>query len=242
LPADRRRDDGTAIALAAHSRNQALLADAGAAAAAVVLAAPTMRSSLALLALLALLPAASAACTWMCRGWNLGNTLEESTYNVWNPPVRAPWVFETVAQRGFDWVRIPAQWGPHTAEAAPYAVDPAFMANLTQTVEISLAQNLTVMVNTHHENRWIDNSTLFAAALPRLVAIWRQIAEKFAAYPDDQLVFELFNEPWAMSVAELNAMNAALLPVVRAKNPTRQVHFGGLGKMNRYIRIPVVNF
>ena len=108
--------------------------------------------------------------------------------------LQAEWVFESVAAAGFDWTRIPAHWGCHTAEAAPYAVDPAFMAQLNTTVGWALAHGLRVMVNTHHENSWIDDSTKFAAALPRLVAIWEQIAAHFSSYPDDRLVFELLNE------------------------------------------------
>jgi endoglucanase len=181
--------------------------------------------------LLSQLPAADGLGVPLRRGWNLGNTLDDWPL-PYNQPVNADWVFEAVAAKGFDWVRIPAQWGPHTATTAPYAVEPDFMAHLNETVGWALAHNLTVMVNTHHENNWIDNSTLFAAALPRLVAIWTQIAAHFGSYPDERLVFELFNEPKHMSMAELNAMNSALLSVVRRTNPTRQIHFGGLASMN----------
>ena len=165
------------------------------------------------------------------RGWNLGNTLEGCKPSE-NP--NGDWVFKSVAAAGFDWTRIPAQWGCHALAAAPYTVDPAFLATVNRTVTWARAHSLRAMVNTHHENSWIDttNVTEFNAALPRLVAIWKQIAEAFSTVPDDALVFELFNEPNKMSVDQLNMMNAALLPVIRATNPTRQVHLGGLADMN----------
>lgn len=175
--------------------------------------------------------AAAALGVPLKRGWNLGNTLEGCAPSE-NP--NGDWVFKSVAAAGFDWTRIPAQWGCHALEVEPYTVDPAFLATVNETVGWARRHSLRAMVNTHHENSWIDttNETAFEAALPRLVAIWKQIAEAFATVPDDALVFELFNEPNKMSVVQLNTMNAALLPVIRASNPTRQVHLGGLANMN----------
>lgn len=180
---------------------------------------------------LVMLPLSTGAGVLLKRGWNLGNTLEGCSPST-NP--NGEWVFETVAAAGFDWVRIPAQWGCHALETAPYTVDAAFLAQVNQTVRWALKHKLRAMVNTHHENKWIDttNTTIFAAALPRLVAIWTQISGAFASYSDDVLVYELFNEPNKMSVDQLNQMNAALLPPIRATNPTRQVHLGGLANMN----------
>jgi endoglucanase len=76
------------------------------------------------------------------------------------------------------------------------------------------------------------NDTAFAAALPRFVAIWRQVAAAFAGAPAS-LSFEVANEPVApLSLASLNAMYAAVLPVVRAQHPTRTVYIGGLSWMS----------
>ena len=168
------------------------------------------------------------------RGWNLGDTLETG-HGL--KGVNGEWVFESVQAAGFDWVRIPCQWDYYTAKSAPYAIDPKFMAQVNTTVGWALKHGLRAMINTHHENDWVESKTdptKFAKALPRLVAIWRQMAEHFAAIPDDQLVFEIFNEPLDMTVAQLNTMNAAVLPVIRATNPTRQVHLGGLEQMGTW--------
>ena len=174
-------------------------------------------------------PAASVVPV-LRRGWNLGNTLDTELYN---PGVNAPWVFDAVKRAGFDWVRIPVHWDPHTAAAAPFAIDPAFMATVRQSVEWALKAGLVAMVNTHHE-RWFDNSTSFDTQLPRFLSIWEQIADEFKDTPDMALVFELLNEPSEITIKQLNAMNTAVLPVVRKSNPTRQVHFGGLAKMGTW--------
>lgn len=203
-----------------------------------------------LIALLACLGPAFASPVVLRRGWNLGNTLDDSppagvarplgTTQYMpagslelTPPVDEPWVFATVKQSGFDWVRIPVQWGPRTAMQPPYSIDPAFMAQVRQTVKMAVAANLTAMVNTHHED-WADNEAAFPAALPRLDAIWAQVAAEFAGYGRGDLVFELFNEPSNLTVGQLNTMNAKLLATVRKTNPDRQVHLGGLAKMGTW--------
>lgn len=49
------------------------------------------------------------------------------------------------------------------------------------------------------------------------------MAVRFAAVNNSLLLFEVFNEPHLMSVDNLNAMNAAVLPIIRDTNPTRTV-------------------
>jgi hypothetical protein len=58
------------------------------------------------------------------------------------PPFRAftltegmpQWVFEAVADAGFDWVRIHVKWGDRTGKAAPYGIKPSFMVVVNETV------------------------------------------------------------------------------------------------------------
>ena len=77
------------------------------------------------------------------------------------------------------------------------------------------------VLNTHHE-KWLDNPSAFNSKLPRLEAIWTQIAERFKD-KNQTLLFEIFNEPHLMSATQLNTMNAKVLPIIRATNPTRMV-------------------
>lgn len=163
------------------------------------------------------------------KGWNLGNTLEEEGASSKNP--RGEWIFQSLQSNGFDWVRIPVKWDQHTATEAPYMIDSNWTAQVVEVVGWANKHGLTAMINTHHEN-WLDQAgDEFDTQLVRFVAIWKQVAEQFKGYPDDKLVFEIFNEPAKMSIDNLNAMNAAVLPVIRKTNPTRQVHLGGLAKM-----------
>ena len=94
----------------------------------------------------------------LTRGWNLGNTLEEAPTptNPYQPRIRKEWIFKAVKDQGFDWVRIPCQWGVRASEAAPFALNATFLAEVNETVHWALGQGLTVMVNAHDEH-WIDS-------------------------------------------------------------------------------------
>ena len=170
-------------------------------------------------------PAPGPPARAMRKGWNLGNTLDFTT----GQQPRAEWVFQSVKEQGFDWVRIPVMWGARTSAWAPYRIETSFMAEVKQTVDWALSKGLTVMVNAHHED-WLD--TNYWGGASRFKSIWTQIAQAFEAYSSASLVFEIMNEPLHMSVDQLNAMNAAILPAIRAVSPTRLVHLGGLRQMH----------
>jgi endoglucanase len=140
---------------------------------------------------------------------------------------RAEWILESVKDRGFDWVRIPVQWGCRADVSGN--IDGSFMSQVEETVGWAKKHGLVALINTHHED-WFDNG----GDLNRLVNIWRQIAEHFQDFADSELVFEIFNEPNHMSLDALNAMNEAVLPVIRNSNPTRMVFLGGLAQMGRW--------
>ena len=113
-------------------------------------------------------------------------------------------------------VRVPVQWGNHVAESKPFAVNETFMRRVEQVVDWSLSRGLVTILNTHHDE-WLEDS--FSSALPRFEALWAQVAERFSNRPE-HLLFEVYNEPHAsqFSADDLNAMNAAVLPIIRAAN------------------------
>jgi len=133
-------------------------------------------------------------------------------------------------------VRIPVRWDEHAARAPPFAVDAPFLARVREVAGWCLARNLTCVVNSHHDD-WIGSAedAAFAAALPRFVAIWTQVAAAFAAAPP-ALVFEVINEPVApLTLASLNALYAAAVPAMRAGgggNAARTIYLGGLSWMS----------
>jgi len=161
-------------------------------------------------------------------GINLGNVLELQAKKL--PPKREPKeaYFDAYAQAGFRNVRIPVRWDKHTGKQAPYEVEADWLALVEQTVDWSLERGLVTVLNTHHET-WLDSAApgVFTRQLPRLLAIWTQVAERFAS-KSENLLFELFNEPHLMTTEDLNTLIAESLEVIRKSNPTRIVLINGL--------------
>ncbi len=167
-------------------------------------------------------------------GINLGNVLEAPHEGDWAPAAQE-YYFDDYVRANFTRVRIPVRWDQHLGTAPPYAIDPPFLTRVQTVVGWCLARNLTCVVNTHHDD-WIGSApnASFPAALPRFVALWTALGAAFAAAPP-ALLFEVINEPVApLSLDNLNALYAAVLPAVRATNPTRTVYLGGLSWMSPY--------
>ena len=103
-----------------------------------------------------------------------------------------------IRERGFRTVRLPVSWAQHVYPLGdePYHIDRAWMARVREVVDWCLAEDLYIVLNTHHET-WLERRTLgsdYEEISEELVAIWRQIADEFAGY-DQRLVFEGMNEP-----------------------------------------------
>jgi endoglucanase len=157
-------------------------------------------------------------------GINLGNRLDLAG----SPPrdVKESF-FDEYHEKGFTNVRVPVCWDGHTNTSAPYTVDPAFLDQVKQVVNWSLDRGMVTILNTHHED-WLDSAGAdFDAKLPRLEAIWTQIAAKFVG-ANETLLFEVFNEPHVMTADQLNKMNAAIVPIIRKQHPSRIILLQGL--------------
>lgn len=158
-------------------------------------------------------------------GYNIGNTLDATGYNVhniyghetsWGNPVIDQALLQRIKDAGFDTVRIPITWYRHVSKDGTYTIDPAFMARVKEVVDYAYACDLYVIINMHHE-AWINVSTLdkdYEQIGVQLSAMWKQVAEAFADY-DQHLIFEGMNEPrmagtsleWTGNKAGFDAVN-----------------------------------
>ncbi|MGB3801651.1 MAG: cellulase family glycosylhydrolase, partial [Lewinella sp.] len=161
----------------------------------------------------------------MGRGINLGNTLEPPLEGAWNNGPAQESHFDAYVDAGFTNVRIPVRWDEHTAEAEPYAVDPAWMDRVEEVVDWGLERDLYITLNGHHED-WLKESYDDPASRARYDSIWVQILDRFGD-KSEKLLFEIINEPFGMTVAEVDDLNARILGIIREDNPTRLVIFGG---------------
>ena len=161
----------------------------------------------------------------MMRGINIGNTLEPPTEGGWNNGPLEEVYFDDYKSAGFTCVRVPVRWEKHAATTAPDASDADWLDRIEQVVDWGLARDLYIILNAHHE-WWLVNNYANSDTLARFESIWQQIADRFKD-KSPKLLFEIINEPYGMTQAQLNELNGNILTIIRAENPQRIVIFGG---------------
>lgn len=184
---------------------------------------------------------AAAANRRLGRGVNLGNALEAPEEGAWGMRLEASY-FKAVKEAGFQSVRIPIRWSAHAAAAAPYTIDPAFLARVDWAVDQATREGLVAVINTHHYEEIFSEPE---AHRERFLGLWRQIAAHFRDRPAS-VYFELLNEPHAKLTDEIwNDLLAKALGVVRATNPDRVVIVGPGGWNNpshlRHLKLPATD-
>lgn len=165
-----------------------------------------------------------AAVDAMGRGINLGNTLEPPTESAWNNGPAQESYFDRYVEAGFTNVRVPVRWDEHTMTTPPYTVDATWMDRVEEVVDWGLERGLYITLNGHHEDWLKENYS--AANQARYDAIWEQIVERFQD-KSDLLIYEMINEPKGLTVAQVDDLNARILGIIRAEEPTRLVIYGG---------------
>lgn len=178
-------------------------------------------------------------------GWNLGNALESAgatwdnatggwkdtwikDYNEWetgwNNPKTTREMIQAVKAAGFDAIRVPVRWVPHITDYSTMSVDPIWMARVREIIDWCMAENLKVILNTHHE-LWLESHPFYnekAELQRKLKALWTNIATAFRDY-DSRLAFAGTNEvtvgwqaPTAENLAVQNGYNQDFIDAVRA--------------------------
>ncbi|MBL8275451.1 MAG: glycoside hydrolase family 5 protein [Pelomonas sp.] len=177
--------------------------------------------------------AARTAAAALASGINFGNMLEAPTEGAWGLKVEDEFIqlfgpAPAVSQA----VRLPVRWSNHASADAAATIDAAFMTRVETIVNKLLARGVTVVLNMHHYHQLdgdaVESGEAAVAAdvvQLRFLAMWRQIAERFAA-AGPGLVFELYNEPHNKLEADWNTLASRALRVVRDSNPNRVVMIG----------------
>ncbi|MFK7994585.1 MAG: glycoside hydrolase family 5 protein [Granulosicoccus sp.] len=169
------------------------------------------------------------------RGMNLGNALEAPEEGLWGLTLES-YFFDRIAEAGFDSVRVPIRWSVHAGNAAPYTIDPEFFVRVDWVVAQAKRNNLAVVLNVHHYEALMASP---ATERTRYLALWEQIAQRYAAESDD-VFFELLNEPTERFNDEPALWNSLLVEavdVVRQSNPDRALIVGPVG-WNAINRLP----
>ena len=184
----------------------------------------TLRPAFAAIALLAS-PASAAEPLPVGTCINMGNHLEPERESGWGGKRVDAADFARIRAAGFATVRVPVRWSNKTGGAPGHAIDPAWLARVTEVVDQALAADLNVILNDHN---FEDLHERPDANRAKLAAIWRQVAAHFADRPPARLWFEIENEPHdALTNANLLATLGPALAAIRATNPDRPVVLGG---------------
>jgi endoglucanase len=156
------------------------------------------------------------------RGINLGGALEAPREGEWGVTLKSEY-FQLIKEAGFNSVRIPIRWSAHAGQLPPYMISTQFFNRVDWAIEQTLSRGMIAVIDIHH---YVELYKDPAKQLPRLVALWRQIASHYRYYPDG-LFFELVNEPTDQLTDERwQEMFPQLLRAVRETNPTRMVIIG----------------
>lgn len=178
-------------------------------------------------------------------GWNLGNHFDTSdmTWGYWDgvtTMTAAP--FNKLQSAGAKTVRMPCTWTNHMD--ATNTIDAAYLDEVAAAIDLALAANLNVILNTHHDSfetalgDAANDETKSAEIKALIQTLWTQVANKFKNYGEN-LMFETFNEVhagdnWSSgSEAEnalLNEWNQIAVDAIRAtggNNATRWIGVSG---------------
>ena len=184
-------------------------------------------------------------------GWNLGNTLDAHTTGnsnpetVWMPHVTTREMIETLADAGFDILRVPVTWTTGSGQfrrvgpSPTYTIAPWFLDRVEEVVNWGLDAGMYVIINVHHDTwKYGMTDSEFYANRYMAATLWTQIATHFVNYCD-RLIFATMNEPmqgyphggggnWTGAPEyyhNVNRYNQWLLDTIRATGGNNQRRF-----------------
>lgn len=156
------------------------------------------------------------------RGLSLGNRLDAPFEGAWGPPLREG-DFKTIAERGFDHVRLPVRFGAHAMIQSPYRLEATFMNRVDWAMEAALAQGLSVVLDFQYYDELMSEPAEHRA---RFIAIWAQLAERYVAR-SERVAFELLSNPSAALGETYAELVGETVAVLRRRDPKRLLIVNG---------------
>ena len=173
-------------------------------------------------------------------GWNLGNALESSGGETnWGNPKTTQAMIKAVADAGFNAIRIPVRWTEQLSDAQNMVVKDTWLARVKEIVDWALAENMYVIINTHHE-AWLDRNPFYNKQQEnnqKLHALWTCIATYFRDY-GEKLIFAGTNE----TTVDWSAPNTEQQTVQNSYNQTFVDAVRDTGGKNYYRNLVVQTF
>ncbi len=132
--------------------------------------------------------------TSLAKGVNLSGWLEPQ--GAPNPTRFVKDDFYDFAEAGFSTVRMPVRFAQYLDTVAPYHLDTTALAFALMDSVISWSRELGlhVIIDNHHGWETLGNSN-YLDIIPRMGAMWRQLAQRYQHLNPDSAFFEIINEP-----------------------------------------------
>jgi endoglucanase len=165
-------------------------------------------------------------------GFNLTNWLEAywlipfNTYpqnNYFTEPEIA-----TLAAYGFKTIRMPVVFERLAGATAPYTLNtahPAFVV-IDQIIGWADKYNLNLIIDNHHASPDLTDAN-YAAEIPRITAVWKQLAARYGSLDPNRFFFELYNEPNGISNTNVRAVMQATIDAIRSTGDNHTLIVGG---------------
>jgi endoglucanase len=170
---------------------------------------------------------AHAALGLFSKGANFGNYLEAPRTQNWGATYSER-DLDAVKAEGFDHVRLPIRWNDYVGAEPEFKIEQQLFDKVDFLVTNTLARGLSILINIHHFDELTSEP---AANTKKFYALWKQIGEHYAKFPE-RLAFELLNEPKDAATTEvMNPIYAEAIRIIRESNPKRTI-FVGPGKWN----------
>lgn len=139
--------------------------------------------------------------------------------------------FKLIKDAGFSNVRIVISPFKFSMNDSSFTINPTFFTTLDWAIMTALKNKLMVIVD-FHEHIAIQKDPL--GTKPKLMAMWKQIAEHCKDYPKEVL-FEIANEP-NMQPEIWNSIHSEVYNVLRVSNPKRTLVIGTInGNQIKYL-------
>ncbi|MCL2036269.1 MAG: cellulase family glycosylhydrolase [Oscillospiraceae bacterium] len=142
-------------------------------------------------------------------------------------------LIQNVKASGFNTIRIPVTWhkaisGSHTSSS--FTIRAEWMTRVKQVVDWAIAEDMYVILNTHHDEYILpfSNSSETNQSRATLTRLWTLIGNEFNDSYGERLIFEVLNEPRVKGHAReweggsrahrqnLNQLNQAAVDAIRA--------------------------
>ncbi len=153
------------------------------------------------------------------QGVNIGNALDAPNPGGWGVNIK-PEYFEKIRTAGFNTVRLPVRFSGHAQKTSPYKIDPKFLQQVDDTINVGLQQGLVIILDMHHYDEVMRNPD---GEEIRFLAIWRELSTHYENFPPN-LYFEILNEPsQQMTRDRWNDLLKSTIELIREKNPDRWI-------------------